>query len=320
MNIFESIGRATRRIEPFHSQFLADALQDSIKGDRSLFEAVWRLTTPDGPDRWDTPVEAKIVAEETVSGQGRIDISIKCASPKRRIVGIEVKTTDLSAVRGQLERYRKGLAEKFPEYEVAIAYLTPFNRERAQEKADALQTVKEFEEFSRSHPTTKHVSWLDIAGISWNGNELWRQHQLFVNKDISSHEKLHEKLCVSMTRDRSLDEFFGEGPVQLFWEELSELGVHSSDGGADIDLAKHDGGRADALRQMALACACLLDGPDVLVVDPLNRKLRLVFLDGREVAEEVVNGVAVPKVAEQLGHTHARAGETRDAAAYFRRR
>ena len=42
----------------------------------------------------------------------------------------------------------------------------------------------------------------------------------------------------------------------------------------------------------------LLDGSDVLVVDPFNRELRLLFPHGREIAEEIIDGVAVAKVAE----------------------
>ena len=49
------------------------------------------------------------------------------------------------------------------------------------------------------------------------------------------------------------------------------------------------------VRSLALG---LLDGSDVLVVDPFNRELRLLFPDGREIAEEIVDGVAVAKVAE----------------------
>ena len=281
MNIFESIRRATSQIERFHSQFLADALQDSIEGDRSLFEAVWRLTTPDKPDRWDVPVEATIVAEEVVPGQGRIDISIKCASPKRRIVGIEVKSTDSSVTPGQLERYRKGLVDKFLEYEVAIAYLTPFNRQWALDKADVLPTVKEFEEFRKIHPTAKHVSWLDIAGISWNGNELWRQHQLFVKKYISSHKRLSE----SMTRDRSLDEFFGEEPVAAFWEDLLKLGIQSSDGGAVIQLAKFDGTPDFANRLAQSFETLIMDGDGIARAanreDVFPEDLRGRFLDSQ---------------------------------------
>ena len=245
MNIFESIGRTTRRIEPFHSQFLADALQESIGGDRSLFEAVWRLTTP---DEWEAPTRATIAAEEGVPGQGRIDICITCESPTRRIAGIEVKTTDSSATQGQLERYLRGLAEKFDGHEVAIAYLTPFNRQWAPDKADALPTVKAFDEFVKTHRTARHVSWLDVAAIPWNGRELWRQHQLYVYQHISSHKKLR----VSAARDRSLDQFLGDEPVAAFWEALSDLGIESQSG-ADTDITLGDFGHeqdfADKLAQ-----------------------------------------------------------------------
>ena len=244
MNIFESIERSTRRMEPFHSQFLADALQESIEGDRSLFDAVWRLTSP---KEWEVPVEVTIGAEEIVPGHGRIDICVRCESPTRRIVGIEVKTTDSSATEGQLKRYLEGLAEEFSGYEVAIAYLTPFNRHWAPDKADALPTVKAFDEFVKSHRVARHVSWLDIAAIPWNGSELWRQHQLYVYQHISSSKELH----MSTTRDRSLDEFFDGECVDAFWKALSELGIESVDGGADIQLAqfKHDQDFASRLAQ-----------------------------------------------------------------------
>ena len=235
MNIFESIEGVTRRIEPFHSQFLADALKASINGDRSLFNAVWRLTAPG----WgDPPANPKITAEEVVPGQGRIDIAIKCDSPEPRIVGIEVKTTDSSATPGQLERYRNGLVSGNVGYAVAIAYLTPFNRKRAQDKANDLATVKEFDDFQRKYPDSRHVSWLDIAAIPWNGNELWRLHQLYVYQRISSHDKLRR----SAARDRTLDNFFGGEAVDAFWEALDELGIEPKpDGGAVIELVEFDG-------------------------------------------------------------------------------
>ena len=46
MNIFETIERVSGTYEPYHSRFLADALEDSLGGDRSLFDAVWRLAAP----------------------------------------------------------------------------------------------------------------------------------------------------------------------------------------------------------------------------------------------------------------------------------
>ena len=244
MNIFEVHQEATNQIEPFHSRFLAAALRDSILGDRSLFEVVWRLTTPKG---WDVPVEATITAEKDVPGGGRIDICIECESPTRRVVGIEVKTTDSSATQGQLERYLEGLAKSLHD-EVAIAYLTPFNRQWARDRADALPTVKEFDEFVKVHGIARHVSWLDIAAISWNGNELWRQHQSFVYDHISSDKKLQ----LSATRDRPLDQFFREESVAAFREALSDLGIESQVG-ADTDITlgdfRHETDFADKLAQ-----------------------------------------------------------------------
>ena len=215
MNIFETMEKTSRRIEPFHSQFLADALQASIGGDRSLFNAVWRLAAP---EVWEAPERADINAEEFVPGQGRIDIAIRCDSPERRIVGVEVKTTDSSATDGQLERYRDGLAGKFPGYAVAIAYLTPFNRKWAMDKADDLATVREFDGFQANYPEARHISWLDIAAIPWNGNELWRQHQLYVYQRISSHEKLR----LATAREQSPDN--GDA-VAAFRGVLSEIGL-----------------------------------------------------------------------------------------------
>ena len=278
MNIFESIEGVTRRIEPFHSQFLTDALQASIDGDRSLFNGVWRLTACKD---WDPPAKPKITAEEVVPGQGRIDIAIKSDSPERRIVGIEVKTTDSSATPGQLERYRNGLAEKFPDHEIAIAYLTPFNKKWAHDTGEALPTVKEFDDFLKIHATARHISWLDIAAISWNGNELWRQHQLYVYQHISSHEKLRRS--ADRARDRSLDNFFGGEAVDAFWEALSELGIESSAGGAVIELAQLDG-VPDFADRLARAFQILItDGNKVSRnanrADRFSADLRRPFLD-----------------------------------------
>ena len=230
MNIFETIDRTTTRIEPFHSQFLADAPKDSIGADRSLFDAVWAMVAP---GNWSAPTNAEIQSEQVVTEQRRIDIFIRCDSPKR-IVGMEVKTTDSSATPGQLKLYYEGLTKKHNGYDVAITYLTPFNRKWAKDKADSLPTVKEFECFERECPNAFpcHVSWLDIAAVPWNGNELWRQHQLYVLQHISSVKKLQ----ISTTRDRSLDEFFGGEAVEAFWESLSALDIPLEGGSKDIEI------------------------------------------------------------------------------------
>ena len=67
MNIFETISSTTTRIERIHSQFLADALTDSLKGDRSLFDGVWELVALPA---WKVPNRAKVSAEEVVKADG----------------------------------------------------------------------------------------------------------------------------------------------------------------------------------------------------------------------------------------------------------
>jgi hypothetical protein len=105
MNIFETIRKVTSGYEQYHSQFLADALAESLSGDCSLFNEVWKITAPSD---WEIPDHADITSEEVVE-RGRVDICMRCIAPKDRVIGIEVKTVDTSARSGQLEEYFDGL-------------------------------------------------------------------------------------------------------------------------------------------------------------------------------------------------------------------
>ena len=230
MNIFETIECVTSRTEPFHSRFLADALEESLKNDRMLFEAVWALVAPSG---WDTPNSPEILREVNLS-TGSIDIVIRTGSQSGRIVGIEVKTNEESTTKGQLKRYRIGLKDKYREADLAIAYLTPFNEERAKQKAGldiakSLPTVREFKDFSKAFPCSKHVSWLDVADVCWD-NMLWEQHREYVRKHISSSELLKEQ------RNRTLDNFFDKRPVQRFRKGRSNLQIEVGDLSEDINI------------------------------------------------------------------------------------
>lgn len=253
MNIFETIRNVTSRYEPFHSQFLADALKSSIVGDRSLFREVWQLVAK--PD-WEIPDDAVVTAEEVIES-GRVDIVIRSEKPARRVVGIEVKTVDASVHEGQLRAYLEGLCKKFPKHEVQVAYLTPFNRSRAGDVADSIRSVREFAEFHQNFPFARHVSWLDIAEIPWDDNELWKQHQAFVHSRISRKEKLQN------TRDRELARFFGEESAEHFWEELDPLGIVAGEIGARIDLASVSGDLSSFSRDLVKALEILLKGEDV---------------------------------------------------------
>ena len=238
VNVFESMRKVTSRIEPFHTQFLADMLQDSLQHDRSLFEEFWALAAPQG---WDVPKHAEAKAEvdlgklDEKTHVGKIDLCIYASAPSR-VLGVEIKTTDSSVTEGQLRRYHKGLERCYADHEIAVSYLTPFNAERAGELADQLPTVKEYNEFVGCFPTARHVSWLEVAEIGWDySNQLWQQHRVFVLKCISSHRKLKDR----SQRDRAFNEFFGDVAADKFWEDMHQLGFTPSPGaGAEVCLSK----------------------------------------------------------------------------------
>ena len=249
LNIFQSIENTTSRIEPFHSQFLGDALKASLKGDRTLFDEVWRLCAPSD---WSPPKSAKVKNEFELNEGQRIDILIKDKEHGRR-VGIEVKTSRASARPEQLNDYLQGLRDKYEEGLIAIAYLTPFNRPRAEQvirrvnanrdpgeaeiqgDVAALSTVREFERFDNSEQSfdrAKHVSWLDVADIKWDGGEVWTQHQAYVRTNLASSEKLK----AALTRNRLFGEFFSEEAFYRFWDALPSDLRNRSDGGVELDL------------------------------------------------------------------------------------
>ena len=232
LNIFNSIHEATRRREPFHSQFLADALHDSVNGERSLFEEFWRLATPDG---WKPPERPLVDAEHRFDDGRRIDICIvDNAGPKKRVLGVEVKTSSASAQRDQLEAYRLGLIKNHPRADIAIAYLTPFNREKAGESAERFPEVTVFDEFAENFEQARHLSWLEIAEIDWDGRDIWRQHQAYVIKTIAPKCELEPHAL----HNQSFYEFFGTDLAGRFFEALQEMGVETGVTGAEIDLKR----------------------------------------------------------------------------------
>ena len=176
-------------------------------------------------------------SEHDVGDGKRIDLTITDVD-QGKVLGIEVKTRSASARPGQLEDYEcklvsglSGLHER--DWKVAIAFLTPFNRKRAGDMAEGLPTVRLFEQFARtSSRAARHVSWLEVADIPWDGREIWRQHQAYVRGTISRMDKLR----ASVARNRTFGEFFGEHAAGLFWEELDELGVRPEGTGVEIDL------------------------------------------------------------------------------------
>ena len=273
MNIFKTIENAATRREPFLSGFLVDAMNYSPM----LSGAVWKLATPN----WPIPENIKVGSEVSLGKLGRIDIVMDDALNKR-IVGIEVKTADQSGKFGQLERYRDGLENLYPEGELAIVYLTPFNRKRAGDAADSLRTVKIFDEFSSKFQQAQHVSWLDLADITWDENELWKQLQAYVQETISSQDKLSPKI----RRDRQFAQFFGEDSAACFWEALAEQGILPTERkGAVIDLDEIEDIPSFA-RLLVRALEDLIEENDRIrhdarKEDSFEKKLRKQFLDSQ---------------------------------------
>ncbi len=237
MNIFEVIGQVTHRIEPFHSEFLATALEESLQDDRRLFEGVWGAAT--GNDAaWPIPGHAEVKSED-VLGHERIDLTLRDVAAKR-IVGIEVKTTDASAKEGQLESYRAGLSEKYPDDDIRLAYLTPFNATRARGTKRKLRTIEVFANYAKHDRTAVHLSWLDIAEIPWDGGALWEQQRAYVHDQISDLGKLSPP---PIGGGKELREYLDAAVVDEFWESLAGAHIHASDDG-EIQLGDDVDGRA----------------------------------------------------------------------------
>lgn len=292
LNIFQCIENTTRRIEPFHSQFLGDALKASLKGDRTLFDGVWRLCAPAD---WNPPQDAKVKNEFKLDGGHRIDILIKDIANGWR-VGIEVKTSRASARPEQLKDYLKGLRKKYDDGVIAIAYLTPFNRPRAEQiiqsinasrnagdpefqgDVAALSTVKEFEKFKGCFDRAKHVSWLEVADIVWDGGEIWHQHQSYVRNQIASPEKLK----TAFTRNRLFGDFFSEKAFDKFWNALPSEVRDRADGGVDLDLGSL--GETFEAAELARALTILIQDDESVAHgksrnDQFDEELRRRFLD-----------------------------------------
>ena len=254
LNIFCIIRQVNTRIEPYCSKFLAKALDKSRLGDRSLIEQTWTLSSP--PD-WKPPTKARIVAEEILEGNRRIDIAI-FDEVLSRVLGIEVKTTDESVEPGQLERYYRLLQEKYPSKDVTVVFLTPFNEgsviEVGRDSSDAflLPSVREYHEMCRSiHPDpATHVSWRQIANIDWAGDPLWQQFVWFVQRQIASHDILEEYL----RNDLSLARFFSDGAVEKF--KIVMRGLTRNDGSVRLETLARDPG---ALQSFLKALTTLIE-------------------------------------------------------------
>lgn len=239
------------------------------------------------PEGWEIPDSVQIMAEKKLKEGRQIDICIRSESPHKRVIGIEVKTTEDSAEADQLNQYlddMKSMSE-FLGCDIQMVYLTPFNRERVGNKADLLPTIRIFDKFSKECLGTKHLSWLDVAEIPWEDNELWKQHQGYVRNYISSHEDMERWLSDRSEAKRGFTEFFGEERTECFQRRLEEIGIPLGVDGTNIDLSEINQPPSQFAELIVGALACLLGSDSVLALndsekdDEFPAELRRQFLE-----------------------------------------
>lgn len=265
MNIFKVIERATSKIEPIHSRYLADCLVVN----KEFLQAFWSKAVSGDLEHWPYPGEPIVSAEEVLEGGKRIDISIR-DDIAQHVMGIEVKTTDSSVKSGQLDDYLVRLKGKYPLYGIWIVYLTPFTAANAPPKPYGKKAAAEFRCFSQQNPSSSHLSWADISSLEWNEvDDVWRQHQQYVRDHICAPPP-------PSVPWGSLEQDFGWETMRDFWSAIEEAGIEAIDG--EIILKPSD--NADAI---AGALKLLLTHESIRSAakgtDNFPKELRAKFLD-----------------------------------------
>ena len=268
-NAFQSRNRG-QLPEVFHSEFLGVAIRTSLNGDKSLFTGILDRCAPKG---WIRPRDAWVETEHGLGESQRIDILIGDAKTGH-VVGIEVKTTDESVRKKQLEDYRSKLCEEYGEENVAMVFLTPFNYDRAEAAheggAEVIRAVDAFNGFSKDLDRVHHLSWRDVAEIPWeDGGELWKQHQAHVYKHLAADRNVTDLLAQS----RSFSEFFGEKAAHDFTKALASRGTRPYKGGVEVDLKQYEG----KPHELAAAVRTLIAQGEGVVC---TKKTGIFFLDG----------------------------------------
>ncbi|MEZ4503011.1 MAG: DUF6508 domain-containing protein [Dehalococcoidia bacterium] len=253
-NIFRVMHSVSTRTEPYHSAFLGAMLRWSYQGDRRLFDVFWRLAAP---AEWDTPTaDVTVMAEDPITS-GRVDLVI--FDGPTRVLGVEVKTREESTMPGQLARYREGLAAKYPGRQLALVFLTPFDRVRAEDAADSLRSVREFDDFRATFPLVRHISWLDVAEIDCDGGDLWSQHRDYIRTVISSE---HARLTwLPSGTSRGFTEFFGAEAAERFDQQLGATAGPVVDYMLDLSSVSDPDGLVASLRILIEASPPAGGGP-----------------------------------------------------------
>lgn len=234
INIFNTIGKVTSRIEPFHSEFLASAIHEEKKLFSNFIKLIFTNQNEDLAAIFLKSGQVKIKSEDSFFDFKRIDIIIKEPQSKN-IIGVEVKTNDSSVQSDQLLFYREKMVEKYPEYNIFMVYVTPFNHTNLPKVVSPNQVfaIREFHLFNEKYPNSTHINWDEIVEqydeeLLTNQN-LFLQHKQYIQAKVTNKSRLIARIS-NVERNRGLAEFFGEECLSLFYERLkgSEI-VYSDD-------------------------------------------------------------------------------------------
>jgi len=224
INIFEIIDKVTSRIEPFHSEFLAS----SFRNDRGLLNRflihIKNKYNNESIQQFIEAEELIIKSEDSFEDYRRIDITIQ-EPISRTIIGIEVKTSDSSVFKNQLSFYNNNLLQKYPDHNVVIVFLTPFNHQNIPSEISPvlIHAITEFLDFNKQNQNSIHINWKDIVNLynnsQSNENSLYTAHKEYITSKVTNESLLIRRIN-SLARNRGLAEFLGEECVETFFDNL----------------------------------------------------------------------------------------------------
>ena len=242
VNIFEIHRRTTSRIEPFHTAYLASCLKES----KELLGKFWALATA-GDKKWPVPsTNTKVVEEDILDDGKRIDIVVRASSPNL-LIGVEAKTADSSVKPGQLAAYLERLEVKYPNHNIWMTYLTPFNTMNEPKGSRGHEAIKEFQEFNRwyaqrGYAQSTHLSWEEVAELVWQGSDsVWNQHVKYIRETICNPPP-------EVVGWGSLDQDLGWEIMRDFWHEIDKTGFHADKGVITLKQDNDPEALADALK------------------------------------------------------------------------
>ena len=232
MNIFEVISSVTRRIEPFHSEFLSTSLRTNKKFRNQFLDLILPENLKNGFIDSSNNEILEIKSEDVFQDKKRIDIIIKDKN-SNQIIGIEVKTSESSITVNQLSSYLEGMKLKYTDYNIYIVYLTPYNQENIPEKIspDKVPSICEFLEFNNSYNQSIHINWGNVVKLySTNNadNYLYGQHSQYIMDKIIDDSKLLNRI-ESIERNRGFSEFIGDETFYNFISFLNEKEISYDD-------------------------------------------------------------------------------------------